>query len=161
MTLHFSASLGGFLHADIHPSLPSDAVPVAADQHADLMAGQAEGRRIVADAKGCPCLEGVASPSIEARRQAALHTLRGETRRRILAIASLERQSNDNAEIALQALQLAQAGHTTIDTAAALERRTRIDQVRAASDQLAVAIAGMNVRTLAQLDVAAPSHWPN
>lgn len=162
MGLFFSPSAGGFFDTTIHGFMvPVDAISITTEEHQRLLAAQAEGKRICADAQGRPQAVAEPAPDLAALRSRAIRLARTAARRRILAIAPLERQSNDNADIALQALQIAQAGHTTIDTAAAIDRRARIDLVRAASNQLEAAIAGMNARALAQLDPAAPSHWPN
>ena len=162
MSLFYSAAEGGFFDTAIHGFMvPADALPITAEEHRDLLAAQAEGKIIAANDNGRPQAVPRQAPDLAARRDARIATARAEARRRILGIATLERQANDNADIALQALQLAQAGHTTIDTVPAIERRTRIDQVRAASNHLEAAIAGMSASALAQLDTAAPSHWPN
>lgn len=159
MSLHYSAARKGFFDTTIHAELPDDAVPITAPRHRELMAGQAEGKRIVADSKGRPRLAAPPALPLEQLREAAVAKVRAEARRRILAIASLERQANDNAAIAMQALQIAQAGASTIDTTAALDRRARINAVRAASDRLEEAIAGMNATSIVAFDPVGPGHW--
>jgi len=159
MTLHYSAAHNSFFDAGIHAKLPEDAVPITRAAHARLLAGQAEGKRIVADKQGRPRLAASAAPSLERRRELARGAVRAEARRRILQVATIEQQSNDNAAIALMALQLA-AGAATIDAFAAVARRERIDAIRGASDRLEAAIAAMNAGALATLDIAAPEHWP-
>jgi hypothetical protein len=159
MSLHYSAAHNSFFDSGIHAELPDDAVPITAARHGELMAGQAEGKCIVADSKGRPRLARRPALPLEQQRAAALRRVRAEARRRILSVASLERQANDNAAIAMQALQIAQAGASTIDTTAALDRRARIDAIRAASNALEAAIATMNAGELTALDPAAVENW--
>jgi hypothetical protein len=83
--------------------LPEDAVRIAALRHAELMGAQSEGRQIIADARGRPVLAPVRVPGLEELRAQAI-ALDAEAERRILALASLARQSNDNALIAQAAL---------------------------------------------------------
>lgn len=56
MTIFYSASSRGFYDDQIHSAIPGDAVEITADQHAELIAGQAVGKRIVADPAGRPML---------------------------------------------------------------------------------------------------------
>lgn len=53
--MKFSKSTGGFYTASIHgAAIPPDAVEITPAQHAALLAAQAAGKRIVADASGYP-----------------------------------------------------------------------------------------------------------
>ena len=62
--MFYSESTGGFYAAAIHgDNIPSDAVEIAAEEHAALLAGQSAGRRIIADEKGFPILVDPAPPS--------------------------------------------------------------------------------------------------
>lgn len=55
MTLYYSKSTGGFYDTAIADyTLPTDAVEIAADTHASLLAAQAAGKTIAADATGAP-----------------------------------------------------------------------------------------------------------
>lgn len=70
MPLYFSASTGGFYDSEIHGArhieidgevvvnldchIPTDAVEIDAEQHAALLAAQADGKMIAADAQGNP-----------------------------------------------------------------------------------------------------------
>lgn len=159
MSLHYSAARNSFFDSAIHRELPADAVPISRTRHRELMEGQAEGKCIVADGKGRPRLSARPAPPLEKLREAAIFSARAEARRRILAVASLEQQSNDNAAIALMALQLV-AGAATIDAFDAIGRRERIDAIRASSNLLEAAIAEMPAKPLATLDVSAVEHWP-
>lgn len=160
MGLFYSPSAGGFFDTAIHGfGIPADAVSISADQHRALLNAQAEGRSICHDDQGRPFAARASKPKLEERRKGALGRIRSEARRRILAVASLEQQANDNAAIALHALQIAQTGASTIDASSALERRTRIDELRTASNLLESAIGGMDAKAIAALDIASPAHW--
>lgn len=56
MTIFYAASSCGFYDDQIHSAIPGDAVEITADQHAELIAGQAVGKRIVADQSSRPML---------------------------------------------------------------------------------------------------------
>jgi len=157
MSHHWSPSTGGFYHAEIHGSgMPEDAVAISAKRHAQLLAGQSAGRAIVADANGKPSLTPAVRTTVATLRSYAGMDIRTEARRRILAVASIERQSNDNAVFALRALALDAAG--TFD--AAWSRRQRIDAIRAASNALEAKIATWAAPALSQLDVTDAAYWP-
>lgn len=125
----YSPSTGGFYTTEIHAAgdIPADAVKITAKRHGALLEAQAAGAVIVASPKGP-----VARMPVTSRGDlvaAAVRRVKREARRRILAIASLERQSNDNAALALGA-----NGDREFD--AALERRRAIDAIRAASNAI-------------------------
>lgn len=53
----FSAETGGFYSREIHGAdIPADVVEITAEQHAELLAGQAAGLVISADTEGRPIL---------------------------------------------------------------------------------------------------------
>lgn len=53
--MFYSKSTGGFYATEIHgTAIPLDAVEISIEQHAALLAGQATGKRIVADDNGRP-----------------------------------------------------------------------------------------------------------
>ena len=54
--LYFSATTLGFYDSNINGDIPVDAVPISSDQHQLLLAGQAAGKIIAADATGRPTL---------------------------------------------------------------------------------------------------------
>lgn len=55
--MFYSKSAGGFFSKDLHQGLvPQDAVEITRKQHAELLAGQSEGKAISADANGKPVL---------------------------------------------------------------------------------------------------------
>lgn len=57
MSKKYSASTGGFYDTAIHgDNIPSDAVEITDEQHAALIDGQSQGKRITADADGKPVL---------------------------------------------------------------------------------------------------------
>lgn len=56
MAIFWSPTCAGFFDDVLHPSLPGDAVEITAQDHADLMAVQATGKRIV-DVNGVPAAQ--------------------------------------------------------------------------------------------------------
>ncbi|WP_294266402.1 hypothetical protein [uncultured Sphingomonas sp.] len=156
--IRWSASTGAFYRPSIHgEAIPDDAVAITDSRHAMLLEGQATGRTIIAGMVGRPELAPPRRIRVGELRTAAIAAVKGEAARRILAVASLERQSNDNALIALAALDPA------IDRApiaAALDRRRRIDAIRAASDALETQLATWAAGALTDIDVAALAGWP-
>lgn len=55
--MFYSKSTGGFYDRAIHgDAIPTDAVEIASEEHAALLEGQSQGKRIVADADGFPIL---------------------------------------------------------------------------------------------------------
>lgn len=66
MTKHYSALTGGFYDAGFHTpeQIPADAVEITDEQHAALLAGQSNGKRIVAGPNG-PELADPPAPSPE------------------------------------------------------------------------------------------------
>lgn len=162
MSIHYSPARDTFFDASLHPDLPADAVKVSADDHATLLQARTAGMTITIK-RGRPVAVQPIVP-VEQRRAVAVQGVKAEAGRRILATASLIQQANDNAAIAMAAL--ASSAGVDGDPAAnaianaAIDRRQRIDAIRAASNQIEAAIATMSVRSLAALDVTADHHWP-
>lgn len=155
MAIRWSPSTGGFYHSAINAgSIPADAVRITDKLHAELLAGRATGRTIVAGAQRKPELAPAAP--IEAGRilTSVIAAIKREARSRILAIASLERQANDNAAIAMKVL----GGSGAVGQA--LDRRDRIDAIRAASNALEAEIATWSPAALSTFDASAAAHWP-
>lgn len=154
----YSPSTGGFYDEAIHgDAIPADAVKITAKRHAALLAAQAEGATIVAGAKGPVAkVERMTAADWRAKRA---RELKAAARRRILAIATLEQQSNDNAELALAALQMNAEGGCRIDFAPALERRRKIDELRACCNQLERGLAVLSIEQLQNFDAGA-CRWP-
>ena len=70
--MYYAPSTGGFYDPAIHgDAMPDDATPITQDQHADLIAAQAQGARIVAGPEGHPAADWPAPPGIDATRAAA------------------------------------------------------------------------------------------
>lgn len=57
MGIHYSASTGGFYDSNIHKIIPDDAVSISNALHAELLAGQSQGSRIVQGEGGAPVLQ--------------------------------------------------------------------------------------------------------
>jgi hypothetical protein len=157
--IYYSATCGGFFHEALHTALPEDAVRIAALRHAELMGAQSEGRQIIADARGRPVLAPVRVPGLEELRAQAIRALDAEAERRILAVASLARQSNDNALIAQAALAQASGKPAPEGLAEALARRAAIDALRAIATRIAAQIATMPAANLTGFDPAAARLW--
>jgi hypothetical protein len=153
--IYYSATCGGFFHEALHTALPEDAVRIAALRHAELMGAQSEGRQIIADARGRPVLAPVRVPGLEELRAQAIRALDAEAERRILAVASLARQSNDNALIAQAALAQASGKPAPEGLAQALARRAAIDALRAIANRIAAQIGTMPAANLTGFDAAA------
>ncbi|HEX8402236.1 MAG TPA: hypothetical protein VF628_11095 [Allosphingosinicella sp.] len=159
MSIFFSPSTRGFYTTQDHADrMPADVVGISARRHRRLIAAQADGAEIHAGPDGCPQLRRPLANAAE-RRPALIAAVKREARRRIDAVAPLTAQINDNAALAIAAVQLAGGGSTTLDLAPALDRRARIDALRARSDRIEMAIAACAARDLAGFDPTADQHW--
>lgn len=70
--MFYSKSTGGFYSREIHgENIPADAVEISAAEHAALLEGQSQGKRIQADAKGRPVLADPPAPTDEELASAA------------------------------------------------------------------------------------------
>lgn len=138
MAMYYSAMLGGFLDDAIHATLPPDAVAIAADHHARLLAAQSAGKRIVPGPGGRPAAKPRAAIPFDAVRAAAIAQVKREAARRIAAAAPLWRQLN-----ALRS-----------PAGAAAPLFVTVDAVRAASDRIEAAIAVMGAAEIAALDIS-------
>jgi hypothetical protein len=150
MSIHFAPATASFHDARLGP-LPDGAVAIDAATHARLLAARTAGATIAAGADGRPVAVKPAAPSLDDRRTRAVALVKAEASARILAVAPLWRQLNDARDLVFSA----DAARVAIEARFAV-----IDTIRAASDALETRIATMSVRSLAQLDIAAPSHWP-
>ena len=65
MATFYRASYGGFLDRALFPELPEDAVPITAEQHQALLAGQGGAEIIRSDDEGHPVLAAPPPPSPE------------------------------------------------------------------------------------------------
>jgi hypothetical protein len=155
--IYYSAARGGFFHEANHADLPEDAVRIPALHHARMMEGQSQGRQIVADARGRPTLSPVKAPRLEDLRAQANRALAAG--RAPIAVASLARQSNDNALIAQAALAYAEGKVPPEGLADALARRAAIDALRARATRIADQIATMPASNLTRFDAASPILW--
>ena len=54
--MFYSESTNGFYDEAIHDNIPADAVEITTEEHAALIEGQSQGKRIVADENGFPVL---------------------------------------------------------------------------------------------------------
>lgn len=152
--MFFSPSTGGFYDPAINRDMPADAVRISRERHGELIAARAEGKVIVPDRRGRPMIR---EPRIGADllRARAVASVKAEARRRILAVASLERQANDNADIAIEAF----AGAAT-DIGGALDRRASINAIRSASNAIEEQVARMPASNLTAFDPSSHPLWP-
>ena len=147
--IRYSAATGGFYHVGVHAEIPPDAVAVSADRHAQLMRAQQEGARIAPGRGGRPTSVGAELLPLDELRRAAIARVDASARARILAIASLEQQSNDTAALAVAALV---GGALSEEAAAALDRRAAIDHVRGQSKMIKAAIATLDDAAIKTFD---------
>jgi hypothetical protein len=64
--MFYSKTTGGFYSREIHGiNIPADAVEITAEQHSELIEGQSQGKRIVADENGRPVLADPPEPTPE------------------------------------------------------------------------------------------------
>ena len=65
-TVFYSQTTGGFYIREVHgDNIPADAVEITEAEHAALIEGQSNGKRIVADANGRPALQDPPPPTPE------------------------------------------------------------------------------------------------
>lgn len=97
--MFYSKSTSGFYSREIHgDAIPDDAVEITADAHATLLAGQSEGKRIVAGPDGHPEL--AAPPPVDPQlaidaKLARLRTVREEILNRLAGIAGRSARQGD------------------------------------------------------------------
>lgn len=160
--IFWSAATGGFYHRDLHDgAVPSDATAISAPRHRELLDAQAKGATITAGNNGRPIVHRPGSRLAE-RQAIAVRQVKRHARRRIEAIASLARQSNDMALVAVAALDAAEAGYhlpRSEDLKAAIARRACIDAIRAASNAIEEDITALSAAQLADLDIAEDPRW--
>jgi hypothetical protein len=71
----WSPSQRGFFDYGYPGDLPGDLLDVTAEEHAALMAGQAQGKRIVAGASGVPVLQDPPAPTLAEQQAAAIRRI--------------------------------------------------------------------------------------
>ncbi|RSU45815.1 hypothetical protein [Sphingobium yanoikuyae] len=154
MDIFFSPGACAFFTPALHgDAVPADAVAITADAHRALIDGQSQGRAIIADDDGHPCLAPVVQPTLAQLRAQAIARTKREAARRIEAVAPLWRQMND--------IRDRDAGTATYAEAqAAAIRFAVIDAIRAASNAIEADIATATAKTLKAIDLAAHPLWP-
>ncbi|ATI79452.1 hypothetical protein [Sphingobium yanoikuyae] len=154
MDIFFSPGACAFFTPALHgDAVPADAVAITADAHRALINGQSQGRTIIADDDGRPCLAPVVQPTLAQLRARAIARTKREAARRIEAVAPLWRQMNDIRDRDADIATNAQAQAATIRFAA-------IDAIRAASNAIEADIATATAKTLKAIDLAAHPLWP-
>lgn len=65
-TILYSATTNGFYSRELHGNnIPKDAVEITAEKHAELLQGQAEGKKIVPSPLNIPSLQNTPQPTVE------------------------------------------------------------------------------------------------
>ncbi|MCM0001025.1 MAG: hypothetical protein NBV68_16750 [Erythrobacter sp.] len=123
---------------------PEGAVKITAARHAALLEDQAEGRTIIADARGRPVIDRRTQPSAETIRAQLIAAIRREAARRIHAVSPEWRQLNDLRE----------------PSEAGAVRFARIDAIRAASNAIEEFAGRMPPADLAGFPFATHTLWP-
>lgn len=150
--IHYDPATSTFHDAGIPGVVvPDDAIAITPARHAQLLEGLAAGRAIVIDAQGRPQLTRGAA-TLDTLRAHAVLQIRAEARRRILQVASEQRQLNDVALIARAALLRLQPSIDGAAVDAALARLDAIDAIRAASNAAQDAVATLSRARLEALD---------
>jgi hypothetical protein len=155
---YWSPSHGFQTRATHGAGIPPEAVRIKPSRHRDLVAAQAAGAEIYAGKGGRPYIRRPRE-NLEHRRAFVRQCVKREARRRILAIAPEWRQANDNAALAMAALQLSATMTTGVDTSGPISRRAAIDALRAVSDQVEQRLEAMNGAELEAFDPSADLHW--
>ncbi len=149
MSLHYSAARNAFFDERVHATLPDDAVPISAAEHARLLGEQAVGKVILPGDDGQPTARRKAENG-EQLRVRLINATKREAARRIDVVAPLWRQLNDWRDLPL----------SDGEQRNAIERRVAaINAIRAASNRLELALAAMTARQLAKADIADDTHW--
>ena len=123
---------------------PPGAVEIPAARHAELLAAQAEGRRIIADARGYPVLERRSRAVAASVRMRLNARIRREASRRIAQVSPTWRQINDLRDPS--------------ETGAI--RYARIDAIRAASNAIEELADRLPTDDLTDFPVANHPLWP-
>lgn len=123
---------------------PADAVEISDARHAELLAAQSQGRRIVVDAGGRPIAERLRRPSASAIRARLRLGIQREAARRIRDVSPEWRQLNDLRE----------------PTEESAVRFARIDAIRAASNAIEQLALSLPAADLAGFPVANHTLWP-
>lgn len=140
----YSRSTNGFYLPGLSTNVPDDAVEITAERHRQLMEAQADGRRILADARGRPIADRRTRPAAGQLRARLRTAIQREASRRIRAVSPEWRQMNDLRE----------------PSAAGAMRFARIDAIRAASNAIEELAAGVPAGDLAAFPVATHPLWP-
>ncbi|MFC4256687.1 hypothetical protein GRI97_15815 [Altererythrobacter xixiisoli] len=144
MAIFYSASTGGFYDETIGytpGAIPADAVEITPARHAELLAAQKAGRKIMTNDSGRPVL--ARGPSAEQQRAALVNAIKAEARRRIEAVSPPWRQLNDSRE----------------PSPAGAARFAAIDALRAASDRIEQQLQATPAADLATFDISTNPHW--
>lgn len=140
--LLWSAATRSFYLCGVSSAVPDDVVPIAAEDHASLLADLANGAILVACPETGKPLAQRPTPTVQEIHRA----IRAESQRRILLISPIWRQLND----------------LRSPSAEGVARFAAIDVVRTASDAIEeLASAVSDPTALAEFPVAENPLWPS
>ncbi|MFW2445990.1 MAG: hypothetical protein ACN4E6_01570 [Qipengyuania pacifica] len=143
---HMADGCPAFFDEAVHgDGVPLDAVEITTERHAELLAGQANGKIITATADGKPRLTDQIVKAAD-RRASLVAAVKREASRRIEVISPIWRQLNDM--------------RADASDEAAQTRFAMIDAIRTASDQIEKAIAAGAAGHLAEFPISKNPLWP-
>ena len=146
--MFYSKSTGGFYTREIHgDNIPTDAVEITEAEHAALLEGQAQGKRIVADENGYPVLQDPPALTLDEAKQVKLAEINAVCDAEIGAIKATypdtEVMSWDKQEREARALVLDATADTplidAIASARGIDRVELANRIIAHADQFATA----------------------
>jgi len=123
---------------------PEGAVEITDARHRQLLEAQADGRRIITDARGRPVIDRRTAPDARGMRPRLIAAIRREARDRIRAVSPEWRQMNDMRE----------------PSEAGAIRFARIDAIRAASGAIEDLVASAPIADLGDFPVRTHTLWP-
>lgn len=83
--MHYSAQTGFFYHPSVNAEMPADVVEITAEEHAVLLEGQSNGKRIAPDGNGRPVLVDPPAPLVTADGLCTGIDTAADTARRLVA----------------------------------------------------------------------------
>ena len=146
--MHYSPSHNSFYLPEIHgDNIPTDAVEITEAEHAALLEGQAQGKRIVADENGYPVLQDPPALTLDEAKQVKLAEINAVCDAEIGAIKATypdtEVMSWDKQEREARALVLDATADTplidAIASARGIDRVELANRIIAHADQFATA----------------------
>ena len=159
--MYFSPENGSFYDPVVHGVfLPTDCIAVTRKRHRELLDEQGKGAQITVGKAGKPVAKYPDDATLaELRKQKAIQ-INGEARLRILAIADIPMQSNDNAAIAMFNGISGLSDDERETLSGALARRVAINAVLRSAKVLKNSLRRMNKSILQEMQIDDPAFWP-